>query len=93
MRLHDLRHSYASILLASGVNLKTVSSVLGHSKVGVTGDTYAHVTPAMAHSAAARLDRMIGSNATDGKLESNVFELRDQFVTSKRVLRDDLRTG
>jgi len=60
IRLHDLRHSYATLMLESGVDLKTVSQALGHSTIRITADTYAHVTPAMQQSAADRLDRIIG---------------------------------
>jgi integrase len=60
VRLHDLRHSYATLMLESGVDLKTVSHALGHSTIRITADTYAHVTPAMQQSAAERLDRIIG---------------------------------
>lgn len=62
VRLHDLRHSYASLMLESGVDLKTVSTALGHSSINLTADTYAHVTPSMLQSAAQRLDRIV-SNA------------------------------
>lgn len=58
-----LRHSYASLMLESGVDLKTVSTALGHSTIRVTADTYAHVSPAMLQSAAARLDRIIGGGS------------------------------
>jgi integrase len=47
MRLHDLRHSAASILLASGVNPKLIQELLGHSRIGMTLDTYSHVMPSM----------------------------------------------
>jgi integrase len=60
VRLHDLRHSYASLMLERGVDLKTVSTALGHSTIRVTADTYAHVSPAMLQSAASRLDEAIG---------------------------------
>lgn len=60
VRLHDLRHSYATLMLESGVDLKTVSQALGHATIRITADTYAHVTPAMQKSAAERLDRIIG---------------------------------
>lgn len=59
VRLHDLRHSYASLMLESGVDLKTVSQALGHSTIRITADTYAHVTPAMQQSAAERLNHAI----------------------------------
>jgi integrase len=39
VRLHDLRHSYASLMLESGVDLKTVSQALGHSTIRITADT------------------------------------------------------
>jgi integrase len=59
VRLHDLRHSYASLLLQSGADLKTVSTALGHSSVAITADTYAHVSPVMLQSAANRLNDLI----------------------------------
>lgn len=59
VRLHDLRHSYASLLLQSGADLKTVSTALGHSSVAITADTYAHVSPVMLQSAANRLGDLI----------------------------------
>jgi integrase len=43
VRLHDLRHAYATLMTAAGVDLKTVSTALGHSKVGITAGTYADV--------------------------------------------------
>ena len=63
VRLHDLWHSYASLMLESGVDLKTVSMALGHSTIRVTADTYAHVSPTMLQSAADRLDRIIGEGS------------------------------
>ncbi|MBI2094936.1 MAG: site-specific integrase [Candidatus Omnitrophica bacterium] len=45
VRLHDLRHTNATWLLAEGVNLAYVSKHLGHSGVAITGDTYHHVLP------------------------------------------------
>ena len=61
VRLHDLRHSYASLLLQSGADLKVVSTALGHSSVAITADIYAHVAPVMLQSAANRLDALIES--------------------------------
>ena len=60
VRLHDLRHSYASMALEAGVDLKTVSNALGHSTISTTADIYAHVTPSLMRSAADRLDAVVG---------------------------------
>jgi integrase len=49
-------------MLESGVDLKTVSTALGHSSIRITADTYAHVTPAMQQSAAERLERIISGS-------------------------------
>lgn len=50
--LHGLRHTHATVLMASGTNPKVVSDRLGHSKVAVTLDVYTHVSPAMQAAAA-----------------------------------------
>ncbi len=52
IRLHDLRHSYATLALKAGVHPKIVSERLGHATVGVTLDLYSHVTPSIARDAA-----------------------------------------
>lgn len=54
IRLHDLRHTHATLLLAAGLNAKVVSERLGHSSVSFTLDTYAHVIPGMQPDAAER---------------------------------------
>ena len=43
-RLHELRHTFATVALQNGVDIKTVSGMLGHYSAGFTLDTYAHVT-------------------------------------------------
>jgi len=53
IRLHDLRHSVASILLAQGVHPKVVSELLGHATIALTLDTYSHVIPSLQQEAAA----------------------------------------
>ena len=44
IRFHDLRHTFATLALQNGMDVKTVSSMLGHYSAGFTLDTYAHVT-------------------------------------------------
>lgn len=52
IRLHDLRHGAASLMLAAGVDMKIVSETLGHSSLGITADTYTSVYPQVAAAAA-----------------------------------------
>lgn len=59
IRLHDLRHSYATAGLAAGIPAKVVSERLGHASVGITLDTYSHVLPSMDEEAAGRVAALI----------------------------------
>ena len=52
VRFHDLRHTFATLALQNGVDIKTVSGMLGHFSAGFTLDTYAHVTTAAQKEAA-----------------------------------------
>ena len=52
LRFHDLRHTFATHALASGVDAKTLSRILGHTKASFTLDTYTHVTGDMHRNAA-----------------------------------------
>ena len=56
IRFHDLRHTAASLMFASGIPLPTVSQILGHKNPTQTLNTYAHVLSDMQHDAARRLD-------------------------------------
>jgi Phage integrase family len=56
VRFHDLRHSHATQLLASGVHPKIAQERLGHSTITTTMDLYSHVTDTMQSDAAAKLD-------------------------------------
>ena len=59
VRYHDLRHSHATHMLASGVHPKVAQERLGHSNVGITLDLYSHVLPGMQADAAAKVDASI----------------------------------
>src|SRR5204863_2661158 len=58
-RFHDLRHSCATLLLAQGVSPRVVMDVLGHSQIGLTMNTYAHVIPELRREAADRMESVI----------------------------------
>jgi integrase len=59
IRLHDLRHTSASLLLSAGVHPKIVTERLGHSSVSITLDLYSHVIPGLQAEAAEKLGEMI----------------------------------
>jgi integrase len=64
IRLHDLRHSVASILLAQGVHPKVVSEQLGHATIALTLDTYSHVSPSLQQEAAGVIAAAVLDPAT-----------------------------
>jgi integrase len=59
IRLHDLRHTWATLALAAGVPVKIVSERLGHATTSVTSDIYSHVTPTMGADAAEKVAGLI----------------------------------
>jgi integrase len=64
IRFHDLRHTCATVALLAEVHVKTVSSMLGHSKISVTLDLYAHVLDSMTDDAADRMESALAVEAT-----------------------------
>ncbi len=58
VRVHDLRHTTASILLAAGTHPKVVQDLLGHRTVALTLDVYSHLVPGLGDEAARALDRI-----------------------------------
>lgn len=69
MRFHDLRHTFATMALENGMDIKTLSSVIGHKSSATTLDIYAHTTDAMQHNAAANIERGIGENEVQEETE------------------------
>ena len=77
VRFHDLRHSHATQLLASGVHPKVASERLGHASIGITLDLYSHVTDTMQSEAPLNLTRQcrsprVASRSTKRMFGSNV---------------------
>jgi integrase len=59
IRLHDLRHTHATLALQAGIHPKVVSERLGHATVSITLDTYSHAIPAMQEEAAVRIANLV----------------------------------
>jgi integrase len=62
LRLHQACHTYASFMIAAGVNAKALSVFMGHSSIKVTFDLYGHLMPGTEAEAAALLDDFLGES-------------------------------
>ncbi len=87
IRYHDLRHSWASNLLATGVDLVTVSKALGHATVHITLTTYTHAMPKERHGAADAMARLL---RVDGnKMEASAPKMGVAgLISGVQVLED-----
>jgi integrase len=65
VRFHDLRHTFATIAVQNGVDVKTVSNMLGHHSAAFTLDAYTHVTEEMQRGAAEKISDYINANIQD----------------------------
>ena len=61
VRFHDLRHTFATLALQNGVDIKTVSGMLGHFSAGFTLDTYTHVTTVAQKEAANTMEKVLAN--------------------------------
>jgi integrase len=64
--LHECRHTFASLMIAAGVNAKALSSYMGHSSVTITYDRYGHLMPGNENEAAQLLDAYLERAAVAG---------------------------
>ncbi len=69
IRFHDLRHTFATLMIEQGVDIKTVSQMLGHTDAGFTMNTYMHVTESMQQKAADAMSELLKeSRKPSGKI-------------------------
>ncbi len=61
MRIHDLRHSCATLLLSKGVHPRVVMEILGHSTIAMTMNVYSHVVPEIAIDAANAMESVFAN--------------------------------
>ena len=82
IRFHDLRHTFATHALSSGVDAKTLAGILGHTKASFTLDTYTHTTGDMQKRAA----EIVGGFLTDylGE-EMNPWQSRENMAAAPSV--------
>jgi integrase len=78
-RVHDARHTHASLMLKQGIHPKIVQERPGHSSISMTLDIYSHVAPGLQEAAAASFDNLINAgskgvaNSQNVKLASTVL--------------------
>lgn len=63
VRFHDLRHTFSTMALEHGMDIKTLSATIGHVSAATTLDIYSHITDTMQQQAAVNIDRKIGKTA------------------------------
>ena len=66
--LHECRHTFASLMIAAGVNAKALSTYMGHANIAITLDRYGHLMPGSEDEAAALLDGYLARADTAARL-------------------------
>ena len=74
IRFHDLRHTYASLLISQGENVKFIQSQLGHASIQVTIDRYSHLLPEVGNGAGQRLDETVFGKSVSKRLAKRPSE-------------------
>ena len=91
LRFHDMRHTFATLMLLGGVHPKIVSEMLGHSSVAFTLDTYSHVIPTLQQAAMKRLDETLQPELAPSQDVSKMFATDDKIDTASGQIRTDDR--
>ena len=87
IRFHDLRHTFATNALKHGMDVKTLSTVIGHVSSATTLNTYSHVTDEMRQRAAVKIDLGIAKAEVTEKEEKSKERTMTAFQARKRWSR------
>ena len=93
IRFHDLRHTFATMALENGIDIKTLSSMIGHVSSETTLNIYSHVTDTMRVQASVKIDREIGGTsakmpeAKDEPRQPQTSEIEENFEPWKPKVR------
>lgn len=90
IRFHDLRHSYASLLIAQGENVKFIQSQLGHTSIQTTMDRYGHLLPVDHSLVGARVDKLVFGDVLSNVCLTNLSKTPLTMVEEDEVSSDIL---
>ena len=93
LRFHDLRHTFATTSLEHGMDIKTLSTIIGHVSSSTTLNIYTHVTDTMRQSAADKIDRGIGKIEPQGIQNQAPQKLPPSAFRAYKGLRRKPGTG
>ncbi len=83
LRVYDLRHTHASLLINEGVHPKRISERLGHSSIKLTMDTYGHLFEGSDRDSAEKMERLFGTGSESDKQETESRRARIALVPRK----------
>ena len=89
VRFHDLRHTFTTLAVQSGADVKTIASMLGHYSAAFTLDTYTHVTDSMQRGAAEKISVFLNTNVqinTNVQVNVNIVQPPDDVVVVKEAV-------
>jgi integrase len=73
LQIHDARHTYASLMIAAGVNAKALSEFMGHATIAITYDLYGHLMPGSHDEAAGLLDAFLARQSGGAEVEGSAL--------------------
>jgi integrase len=83
LRIHDLRHTYVSLMIAAGANPKEVSTWAGHSSVSFTLDRYGHLYDEHGDDVADRLDVLLSQGRPPFAPSDRPLKMQSQYVSER----------
>ena len=89
VRFHDLRHTFTTLAVQSGADVKTIASMLGHYSAAFTLDTYTHVTDSMQRGAAEKISVFLNANVqinTNVQVNFNIVQPPDDVVVVQEAV-------
>jgi integrase len=82
LTLHECRHTFASLMIAAGVNAKALSTFMGHANISITLDRYGHLMPGSEAEAAQLLDTYLAAQRERAEHAARAAETATQVIPS-----------